>query len=49
MSSRIIAQLIINGASIFTRAFINAYQQALRSTFYFMLMTDGSIIYQSLN
>lgn len=29
--SKYIAQIIINGVSIFTRSFINAYQQALRS------------------
>ena len=29
--ARIVAQLIVQGASIFTRAFFTAYQQALRS------------------
>ena len=31
MASRIIAQLIVQGMSIFSKAFVNAYHEALRS------------------
>jgi hypothetical protein len=33
MAGRVIVQAIISGATMFTKAFFSAYQQALRSEF----------------
>ncbi len=47
MASRIIAQMIISGVQIVSRAVITAYQQALRSTntinfvYYFYFIDDS--------